>query len=151
MMYYKTSFTEVFMSSRYPLNLPSDLKRDAALLAKQQGISLNQFFLWSIAEKVSQMKSSLHDPSFPGITYRRGASAIPTPIIRGTGIRVETIVGYHYHWGEAVETIAENYDIPVEAVREALAFYDAHKEEIDTLIRIERDIVERHGQAETSS
>jgi uncharacterized protein (DUF433 family) len=139
------------MSSRYPLNIPSDLKRDAALLAKQQGISLNQFFLWSIAEKVTEMKSSLLDPSFPRIIYRRGASAIPTPVIRGTGIRVETVVGFHYHWGEAEEAIAENYDIPVEAVREALAFYDAHKEEIDTLIRIEKDIAERHDQAETSS
>lgn len=139
------------MASRYPLNLPSDLKRDAALLAKQQGISLNQFFLWSIAEKVTEMKSSLVDPNFPRITYRRGSSAIPTPIIRGTGIRVETIVGYHHQQGEAIESLANDYEIPLEAVKEALAFYEAHQEEVDTLIRIEKDIAERYDKTETPS
>ena len=60
------------MSSRYPLNLPFDLKQAATQLAKQQGISLNQFFYWSTSEKVSELKTSLDDPLFPLITYRRG-------------------------------------------------------------------------------
>lgn len=33
------------MATRYPLNLPAELKQAAFQLAKQQGISLNQFFL----------------------------------------------------------------------------------------------------------
>ncbi len=61
-------------------------------MAKQQGISLNRFFLWSITEKVTELKSSLNDPRFPHITYRRGSSGVPTPVIRGTGIFVLTPV-----------------------------------------------------------
>jgi uncharacterized protein (DUF433 family) len=34
----------------------------------------------------------LDDPDFPGITYRRGVSGWVTPVLRGTGIRVQTIV-----------------------------------------------------------
>lgn len=139
------------MASRYPLNLPAELKREAAFLAKQQGISLNQFFLWSISEKVTELKTGINDARFPFISYRRGASSIPTPVIRGTGIRVETLVVAHHTWGESIETLAEDYDIPVEAVSEALAFYRAHHEEIDALIQIEKEIEARRGKAQASS
>ena len=135
------------MATRYPLNLPAELKQAAARLAKQQGVSLNQFFLWSISEKVTALKSSLDDPGFPLITYRRGASGIPTPVIRGTGIRVETIVVAHQHWGQTAIEMAEQYDIPLEAVEAALAYYQAHPEEIDALIRIEQEIEARHAKA----
>ena len=138
------------MPSRYPLNLPIELKREAALLAKQQGISLNQFFLWSISEKVTSLKSSLDDTRFPLITYRRGSSGLPTPVISGTGIRVETIVVSHHQWGETIADLAEDYDLPVEAIQEALAFYEAHKDEVDALIHIEKEIEARHGKTETA-
>ena len=65
--------------SRYPLNLPSELRQEAANLAQRQGISLNQFILWSVAEKVGELRRSLDDPAFPHITYRRGAAGCPTP------------------------------------------------------------------------
>jgi uncharacterized protein (DUF433 family) len=135
------------MATRYPLNLPVELKQAAARLAKQQGISLNQFFLWSISEKVTELKASLDDTAFPGITYRRGGSGIPTPVIRGTGIRVETIVIGHYHWNQSTEKLAKEYDLPLEAVEAALAYYQAHREEIDTLISIEQAIEAKHAQA----
>ena len=135
------------MATRYPLNLPQELRQAAAQLAKQQGVSLNQFFLWSISEKVSELKTSIDDPNFPMITYRRGASGIPTPIIRGTGIRVETIVVGNQHWGQPVTKLAEEYDIPLVAVEAALSYYQAHKEEIDTLIRIEQEIEAQHVKA----
>jgi len=135
------------MASRYPLNLPTELKQAAARLAKQQGVSLNQFFLWSISEKVTELKTSLDDPDFPLITYRRGASGIPTPVIRGTGIRVETIVVAHQHWGQSAAELAEEYDLPLEAVENALAYYQVNQEEIDTLIRIEQEIEARHVKA----
>lgn len=139
------------MASRYPLNLPSDLKREAALLAKQQGISLNQFFLWSIAEKVTALKASQDDPQHPYITYRKGSSGIPTPIIKGTGIRVQTFVIAHHVHGETPEALAENYDLPVEAVLDALAYYEAHREVINALLRIEDEIAARYDKAETPS
>lgn len=37
----------------YPLRLPKYLKAAVARLAKQQGVSLNQFFTLAVAEKVS--------------------------------------------------------------------------------------------------
>jgi uncharacterized protein (DUF433 family) len=135
------------MADRYPLNLPKALKQAAAQLAKQQGVSLNQFFLWSISEKVSELKTSIDDPKYPMITYRRGASNIPTPIIRGTGIRVEAIVIGNQHWGQSAAELAEEYDIPLDAVEAALGYYQAHPEEIDTLIRIEQEVEARHVKA----
>ena len=119
--------------TRYALNLPPALKREAEQLAKQQGISLNQFILWSVAEKVGAMAQDVDDPDFPGITYRRGASRQPTPVLRGTGIRVQTIA-IDTEFGLAPGQIADEYDIPETQVREALAFYGAHRAEIDAAI-----------------
>ncbi len=42
--------------ARYALNLPINLKQEAVKIAKQQGISLNQFILWSVSEKVGALK-----------------------------------------------------------------------------------------------
>jgi len=44
--------------TQYALNLPSQLKSHAEQLATLQGISLNQFILWSVAEKVGALQSS---------------------------------------------------------------------------------------------
>jgi len=123
--------------ARYALNLPADLKREAEELAQKQGVSLNQFILWSVSEKVGALKHALDDPSFPGITYRRGASGIPTPVLRGTGIRVQTMVGAQSSWGMSPTDIAAQYDLPESRVREALAFYEAHRSEIDVAIAAE--------------
>jgi len=132
------------MAARYPLNLPFELKQAASRLARQQGVSLNQFFLWSISEKVSELNASLDDIRFPQITYRRGAAGIPTPVLRGTGVRVETIVIARHTWGQSVEELAKEYDLPSEAIQSALDYYTAHPDEIDALIRLEEDIEARH-------
>jgi len=123
------------MSGRYAVNLPLELKREAEALARQQGVSLNQFILWSVAEKVSALKSGLDDPNFPGITYRRGASGIPVPVLRGTGIRVQTIVVSSQAWNETPADIAAQYGLPEGSVKEALRFHEAHQAEIDLLIQ----------------
>ena len=123
------------MSGRYAVNLPVELKKEAEVLAKQQGVSLNQFILWSVAEKVSALKAGLDDPQFPGIMYRRGASGIPMPALRGTGIRVPTIVIANQKWNESPSEIADQYDLPVGQIKEALAFYQAHQTEVDLLIQ----------------
>jgi uncharacterized protein (DUF433 family) len=127
--------------SRYPLNLPADLHQSAARLAEQQGISLNQFILWSVAEKVGELRRSLDDPAFPGITYRTGASRQPTPVIRGTGIRVQTIAIAVHQWGESPAEIADEYELSERQVRECLAFYDAHRAEIDAAIQAELQLI----------
>ena len=75
--------------ARYPLNLPVQLKTTAEQCATQQGVSLNQFILWAVSEKVGELKQQLDDPAFPHVTYRRGASGQPMPALRGAGIRVQ--------------------------------------------------------------
>lgn len=121
--------------TRYALNLPEKLKRDAERLAKEQGVSLNQFILWSVAEKVGGLLQELDDPNFPNITYRRGASGSLSPILRGTGIRVQTIVLANQN--STPKEIAEDYDLPPMQVQEALGFYEAHRAEIDAHIQAE--------------
>ena len=123
------------MTGRYSVNLPLELKKEAETLAKRQGVSLNQFILWSVAEKVSALKAGLDDPDYPSITYRRGASGIPVPVLRGTGIRVQSIVIANQDWGESPARIAAQYDLPKGLIEQALAFYQAHRAEIDLLIQ----------------
>lgn len=121
--------------TRYALNLPNELKRDAERLARQQGVSLNQFILWSVAEKVGGLMQGLDDPDYPGITYRRGASGTVAPILRGTGIRVQTIILAARDQTPA--EIAEEYDLPPSQVQEAMGFYKVHRAEIDAHIQAE--------------
>ena len=78
--------------ARYPLNLPEQLKREAEQWATRQGVSLNQFIMWAVAEKVGALRARLDDPNHPHITYRRGAAGVPVPVVRGTGIRVQALV-----------------------------------------------------------
>ena len=85
--------------ARYPLNLPQQLKQEAETWARAQGVSLNQFILWATAEKVGSLNQQIDDPAFPQITYRRGASGIPMPVLRGTGLRVQTIAIAHEQLG----------------------------------------------------
>src|SRR6266498_3606157 len=125
---------EVIMT-RYALNLPNSLKRDAERLAKEQGVSLNQFILWSVAEKVGALLQGLDDSNFPNVTYRRGASGALSPVLRGTGIRVQTIVIASENMSPT--EIAEDYDLTVAQVQEALNFYKAHRAEIDAFIQVE--------------
>ena len=132
--------------ARYPLNLPQQLKQEAEALARQQGVSLNQFILWATAEKVGALSQQLDDPEFPQITYRRGASGAPTPVLRGTGVRVQTIVVAHEQWGMTAAEIAEEYGLTQRQIEEALAFYAAHREEIDARLDSEARLArEAHG------
>ena len=77
----------------------------------------------------------LDDPDFPNITYRRGASGSLSPVLRGTGIRVQTIVIAAQNMTPA--EIAEDYDLTETQVREVLDFYEAHRAEIDAFIQAE--------------
>jgi uncharacterized protein (DUF433 family) len=134
--------------ARYSLNLPVELKQEAAKIAEQQGVSLNQFIVWSVSEKVGALKQALADPDFPQIAYRRGASGIPTPVLAGTGVRVQTIVICIHHWEMTPEEVAEEYDLPLSQVEAALGFYEAHKQEIDLHIVQERQLAAEAGYGE---
>jgi len=131
--------------ARYPLNLPVQLKKEAEQWAASQGISLNQFIMWSVAEKVGALRQNLNDPDFPRITYRRGGAAVPTPVLRGAGIRVQTIVVAAQQWGLTVEQIATEYDLTESQVEEALAFYEAHRAEVDAAMEAEQTLEAAHA------
>jgi uncharacterized protein (DUF433 family) len=126
--------------ARYALSLPAQLKKEAEEWAARQGISLNQFILWAVAEKLGALRSNVDDPDYPHITYRRGASRRPTPVISGTGLRVQTIIGAAKTWGMSPSEIADQYDISESQVKEAQAFYTAHREEIDAAIESESSL-----------
>ncbi len=123
--------------SRYPLNLPAQLKQEAETWAGVQGISLNQFIMWAVAEKVGELRHNLDDPAFPQVTYRRGAAGTPTPVLRGTGIRVQTVAAAVERWQMTPAQIAAEYDLALAQVEEALAFYAAHHAEIAALLQAE--------------
>ena len=126
--------------ARYSLNLPSQLKQNAEEWAARQGVSLNQFILWAVSEKVGSLDQKLDDPEFPTITYRRGASGIPIAVLRGTGIRVQTIAIANVYWEMDPDAIAKDYDLSLKQVEEALAFFDAHRLEIESFIAYEENL-----------
>jgi uncharacterized protein (DUF433 family) len=128
--------------ARYPLNLPAALKQEAEQWAATQGVSLNQFILWSVAEKVGTLKQSLDDPAFPRVTYRRGAAGQPVPVLRGTGIRIQTLVAAAQSWDLGPDQIAAEYSLTGAQVQEALAFYEAHRAEIDADLAVEQAMEE---------
>lgn len=131
--------------ARYALNLPAQLKQEAERLAASQGVSLNQFILWAVAEKVGALGQQLDDPAFPRITYRRGASGQPAPVLRGTGIRLQTIVLASQQWGLTPAEIVAEYDLTEAQVEEALAFYAAHRAEIDAALTAETSLEPSNG------
>ncbi|MCC3439082.1 MAG: hypothetical protein EAZ39_09490 [Oscillatoriales cyanobacterium] len=52
----------------HTLNLPVQLQQEAEKLATLQGISLDQFILWAVAEKVATLNQRNDDRTFPQIT-----------------------------------------------------------------------------------
>ena len=86
------------------------------------------------------MNTSLDDPKFPGITNRSSTSSTIIPILRGTSIRVQTIVIANRQWNESPKVIAYQYDLPVSRIEEALSFYQAHQAEVDSLIQTDANL-----------
>ncbi|HEX4951819.1 MAG TPA: DUF433 domain-containing protein [Thermoanaerobaculia bacterium] len=117
--------------SRYSLSLPTELKQDAERFAAEQGISLNQFILWAVAEKVGGLSRGLDDSRFPQITYRKGAGGGPVAVLRGSGARIRTLWAASTAWGWSPEVIAREYGLRLDQVHEALAFAAAHRGEIE--------------------
>jgi uncharacterized protein (DUF433 family) len=135
--------------ARYALHLLTQLKQEAGTWAAQQGISLNQFIVWAVAEKVGALKQQLDDPAFPHSTYRRAQHGPPVAGLRGTGLRVQTVVIAAQTWGLTLPQIAAEYDVPVTQGQEALAFSTAHREEIDAGLAAE-DALEAAAHAPTT-
>lgn len=45
-------------TSTYPLRLPKSLKEEVAKMAKQDGVSVNQFIVVAVAEKISALETA---------------------------------------------------------------------------------------------
>ena len=63
--------------------------------------------------------------------------------IVGTGLRVYTVLGL-YEMGESVESISEQYDVPVAAVYEALAYAADHADEMEVIGRADEAAEQRY-------
>jgi len=132
-------YNQVEMTS-HTLKLPVQLQQEAEKLAALQGISLDRFILWAVAEKVATLNQRNDDRTFPEITYVRGASSELVPVLRGTRLRVQTVVIAANKWALSPKEIATEYDISEAQVNEILAFYVAHRQEIDASIAAEQII-----------
>ena len=130
----------VSIMTAYALNLPDRLKHEVEQLAESQGISLDQFVLWAVTEKVSTLKASL-----ASITYRQGASGQIFPVIKGTGVRMQTLAIAFHKWNMSASQITGEYDLSEEKVTEALRFYELNKEQIDLAIASEQTLESVHG------
>lgn len=130
---------------RYALNLPQELKQEAEKLARQQDVSLNQFLMWSVAEKVASLRNQLSDPRFPHIVYRLGAAGSPTPVLLRTNLRVQTVVAAVNHWAYTPEQAAREFDLTLAEVQQALVFYDLHRAEIDAALQAEVSLETAHA------
>ncbi len=126
--------------TEYALNLPDQLKYEIEQLAQSQGISLEQFILWAVTEKVSTIKAS-----FPQIAYRQGANGQLVPIIKGTGIRVQTVAIASQNWGMNLSQIKNEYDLTEVQIKEALSFYALNKGQIDAEIASEQSLEIANG------
>jgi uncharacterized protein (DUF433 family) len=56
-------------------------------------------------------------------------------VLRGTGIRVQSLVIANQDWGENPAAIAAQYELPEALIEQALKFYRVHQAEIDLLIQ----------------
>lgn len=126
--------------ARYPLNLPVVLKQEAEQIAADQGVSLNQFILWAVSEKVGSLRQQLDDPAFPQVTYRRGASGIPEPVVRATGLRVQAVVIAVEQWGLSPAEAAAEYGLTEAQIADGLAFSRAHRAEIEASMAVETNL-----------
>ena len=62
------------------------------------------------------------------------------PVLRGTGIRVQTLVVAAQQWGLSPTQIVAEYGLSKVPVHNALAFYEAHRAEIDAAVAAEQEI-----------
>jgi uncharacterized protein (DUF433 family) len=98
-----------------------------------------------VSEKIGNLDSQLDDPRFPHVVYRQSVSGQPVAKIRGTNIRVQTIVIANRDWGLSVPQIAENYDLAESQIEDVIAFYQAHRQEIDAAIAAEEELEKSHA------
>ena len=127
------------------MNLPPQLQQQVEKWASLQGIDPEQFVVWAVSEKLDALNLPLEDPAFPGVNVQQGASGILTPVLQGTGIRIQTIAIAAHHWQLPVSEIAIEYGISQPDVELALAYYEAHSAQVEAAIAAEQALEEARG------
>ena len=61
---------------KYPLKLPASLKETAARLAKEDGVSLNQWIATAVAQKIGAVETAAE------FFERRGVKSMPGDLMR---------------------------------------------------------------------
>jgi uncharacterized protein (DUF433 family) len=69
----------------------------------------------------------------------------PTPVVRGTSVRVQTLVVESQDWQMSPDQIAEEHDLTLEQVQEALTFYQAYRAEIEASLAVEQQLDSSHA------
>lgn len=127
----------MYPNRRYSVTL-QELQEQVLQLPLKDRWQLVQQLLGSIQQETLEGSLPLVDePTFPQIQYRPGSSGQANASIKGTGIRVQTVVIANTDWHWDVSKIAEEYSLSPVQVSEALQFYEAHKAEIDDAISAE--------------
>jgi uncharacterized protein (DUF433 family) len=80
------------------------------------------------------MRKTMDDPRVPGITYRGAAAGRPVAVLSGTSVRVQTLVVETQRRGLSMQKLADKYGLTTSQVQEAMAFYAAHRHDIDAAI-----------------
>ena len=115
-----------------------ELQAQVLQLPLKERWQLVQHLLGSIQQETLGAGPTLeHEQAFPQIQYRMGTSGQASASIKGTGIRIQTIVIAQADWDWNVSKIADEYDLSATQVSEALRFYEVHKAEIDDAIASE--------------
>lgn len=73
---------------------------------------------------------------FSQVIYYEGAAG-PKPVLKGTNLRVQTIVTAVQKWNMTPEEVAADYDLQAVQVLAALDYYTDHHNEIDAAIEDE--------------
>lgn len=116
--------------------LPDSLYQEIETWATRHSMTVQEFVLQTLHDKLHQLQQFTDDPAFPQITYRQGASGRLQPVIKGTRLRVQTVV-IEVQQGESPRQIADEFDVTETQVREALAFYAAHTAQIQATMSAE--------------
>ncbi|MGB5596997.1 MAG: DUF433 domain-containing protein [Crocosphaera sp.] len=124
--------------TQYSLKLPPKLQQEAEKYATAQGITLDNLIIWAIAEKIGSLQQSLDDNNFPDIIYCRNQEGQIIPKLRGTNIQVKTLVIAVKNWQLTPRQVADEYEINEEQVNNVMAFYEQHRQEIDTAIATDK-------------
>lgn len=65
----------------------------------------------------------------------QGAGSLADARLRDDAIPVWALIGHLHAVDGDAQRVAHNYDIPVDAIRAAIAFYECHRDVIDDRIR----------------